>query len=81
MDWHLILSIISLALAYAGYNEKRLRDMQSQVKEMIENKNELNRAIQTDLKERLGRLEDKLDMLIRMNFRRLPDQSDEQHHD
>jgi len=63
---HLILAVVGALGAWNAFIEKRIQSMYKQLVEKIEDKQELNRAVQQDLKDQVVRLEAKIDTLIQL---------------
>lgn len=66
---HLIIAIVTALGAWIGFIEKRLHTMYANIKEKIEDKDRVNQVVQQELKEHIVRLEEKIDMLIRLNLK------------
>lgn len=66
---HLIIAVIGALGAWNAFIEKRIQNMYRQLVEKIEDKQEINKAVQQDLKDQVVRLEAKIDMLIQLNLR------------
>jgi hypothetical protein len=65
---YILFAILGVLGSYAGFIEMRLRSMMEQMQEKIKETNRVNEVIQTNLKENLIRIEEKVDMLIKMQL-------------
>lgn len=71
----IILGIAAALGAWNAFIEKRMHSMYKQLVEKIEDKQEINKTVQKELREQIVRLEDqivrleaKIDMLIHLNL-------------
>jgi hypothetical protein len=64
MTLEIVISLIGILLAWIAFIEKRLRDMMRDVEEKIVERNKINLVIQENLKDKLDRVEEKLDFVI-----------------
>jgi acetyl-CoA carboxylase carboxyltransferase component len=72
---HLIIAVVGALAAWNAFIEKRIQGMYKQLVEKMEDKQEVNRAVQEDLKAQVVRLEAKIDMLIQLNLRKNSNQN------
>ncbi len=70
---HLVLAVVGALSAWNAFIEKRIHTMYKQLIDKIEDKQELNKAVQQDIKDQVVRLEAKIDMLINLQLRRSDD--------
>lgn len=71
-----ILAIITLLAGSASFTEWRIRTMYQQFKEKLEDSNKINQVIQSELQKDIGRIEAKIDMLIRLQIKGYNDNHD-----
>lgn len=65
---HVIIAIIGALMAWNAFIEKRIQVMYKQLVEKIEDKQQVNKIEQENLKAQVVRLEAKIDMLIELNL-------------
>ncbi len=70
---HIVIAIVGALSAWNAFIERRIQSMYKQLVEKIEDKQELNKAVQQDIKDQVIRLETKIDMLIQLNLRKQKD--------
>lgn len=68
MDLSQVATILSILAGVSVFFEWRIRTMQAQFKEKIEDKERINQIIQIELKEDIARLEAKIDTLINVLY-------------
>ncbi len=70
MEYGIVQLTIAVAVAIGGavgFIEMRIAKMYQQIKEKMEDKEEINKVIQQSLKEDIARLETKIDVLLQLN--------------
>lgn len=69
----LVFTCIGLLFTWNGIQERRLNEMLSYVEKRMKDKQDLNEAAQSDLKDDVKRLETKIDMLIELQLKKIID--------
>lgn len=84
MDWELIqklLAIVAALAAFWRYLEVRIMSVRTEFFNRLDDRNKINEIVQQSLKEDIGRLESKIDMLISLQISQAREQARKGEHD
>ena len=70
MSIEISIAIGGAILGWLGFLEKRLRDINLGFERRLTEKNEINQVVQKDIKHDIERLEEKIDLLLKLEYLR-----------
>lgn len=70
MSIEVIIAIGTAILGWLGFLEKRLSNIKADFEQRLNEKNEINKVIQSELRADIARLENKIDMLLAYEMRK-----------